>query len=92
VLLAHPAVQDCAVFGMSHPDWGEEVVAAIEVTPGTIGDPVVLRNWARERLSGPKTPKRIFIVPELRRSHAGKVLRRATRDALPPTEALGDTD
>ena len=31
VLLAHPAVEDAAVFGIPNDDWGEEVKAAVEL-------------------------------------------------------------
>ena len=33
VLRQHPAVLDCAVFGLPHPKWGEGVTAALELRP-----------------------------------------------------------
>jgi len=79
VLRAHPAISECAVFGVSHPDWGEEVVAAVEFKTGPAPTMSVLKDFARERLGGVKTPKSIFALPSLPRSAVGKVLKREVK-------------
>jgi len=73
VLRAHPAVDDAAVVGVAHPDWGEEVVAVVE-GPGDASDADGVRAWAGERLAPHKCPKRIVWVDALPRNALGKVV------------------
>jgi acyl-CoA synthetase (AMP-forming)/AMP-acid ligase II len=79
VLLAQPAVQDCAVVGAPHPDWGEAVTAVVELVPGATVDPAELVAACRAALGPVRTPKRVDLVDSLPRSPAGKVLRREVR-------------
>ncbi|NLN79775.1 MAG: AMP-binding protein [Armatimonadetes bacterium] len=53
VLYEHPAIVECAVFGIPHEKWGEQVAAVF------IGDvsEAELTAWARERLAGYKVPR-----------------------------------
>ncbi|WP_068086811.1 class I adenylate-forming enzyme family protein [Novosphingobium rosa] len=79
-LQAHPAVQDCAVFGIPDDKWGEQVTAVVECRAGVEPPPVEdLIAFARERLGAVKTPKQLTYTPALPRSLAGKVLRAALR-------------
>jgi acyl-CoA synthetase (AMP-forming)/AMP-acid ligase II len=75
VLRQHPAVLDCAVFGLPHPKWGEGVTAALELRPGmtTTQDEVIA--FARQSLAAYKVPRRIEIGVTLPRTAAGKVQR-----------------
>lgn len=81
ILAAHPAVQDCAVVGAPDEDWGEAVVAEVELKSGASVSAESLIAWCRERLSGVKTPKRVRFTRELPRSPVGKILRRKVREA-----------
>ena len=74
-LLGHPAVQDCAVFGVPDDKWGESVTAVVEPRPGVVPDPQAILAFARERLGAVKTPKTLSFIEALPRSNAGKVLR-----------------
>ncbi|MEO6341098.1 MAG: AMP-binding protein [Caulobacteraceae bacterium] len=80
ILLAHPAVQDCAVIGAPHDDWGEQVTAVIEVKKGQVLTEVEINTFCRERLSSYKSPKAFHFWDEVPRSPVGKVLRRKVRD------------
>jgi acyl-CoA synthetase (AMP-forming)/AMP-acid ligase II len=80
VIADHPAVQDCAVVGAPHEEWGECVTAVVELKAGaTVADNELIA-WCRARLSGVKTPKAVHVTAELPRSPVGKVLRRKVRE------------
>ena len=79
VLWSHPAVQDCAVVGVPHEDWGEAVKAVVELRPGASTTEAELAAFCRERLGPIKTPKSVEFWPELPRSSVGKVLKRDIR-------------
>ncbi|MBF6169963.1 class I adenylate-forming enzyme family protein [Nocardia blacklockiae] len=74
VLHGHPAVADCAVFGLPDPADGEAIVAAV-----TTHEPVPAEDLialVADRLASYKRPRRIVFVPEIPRLPSGKVLRR----------------
>ena len=79
VLWSHPAVQDCAVVGVPHEDWGEAVKAVVELRPGVAATEAELTAFCRERLGPIKTPKSVEFWSELPRSSVGKVLKRDIR-------------
>ena len=81
-LRQHPRVEDAAVVGLPSDRSGEEVVAAIVLTPGRGVDVEAVREFARGILTPYKVPRRIFVVDELPKSLIGKVLRRQVRDRL----------
>lgn len=82
VLRQHPQVEDVAVVGLPNERSGEEVVAAIVVSPGDDIDVEAVRSYARGILTAYKVPRRIFVVDELPKSLIGKVLRRQVRERL----------
>jgi acyl-CoA synthetase (AMP-forming)/AMP-acid ligase II len=80
VIWAHPAVQDCAVIGTPHPDWGEAVTAVVELNQGAQATEEELIAYCRPVLGGIKTPKKVLFVDALPRSANGKVLKKDVRE------------
>ncbi|HWW52925.1 MAG TPA: acyl-CoA synthetase [Acidimicrobiales bacterium] len=82
-LLTHPKVGDAAVFGIPHPDWGEEVKAVIEPEDGVVASPALadeLLAFLADRIAGYKVPKSIDFVEALPRDPNGKLYKRKLRD------------
>jgi acyl-CoA synthetase (AMP-forming)/AMP-acid ligase II len=80
VLLAHPAVAEAVTFGVPHPTWGEEVVAAVVLREPTSRSELLA--YCRERLADFKRPKQIHIVEAIPRTATGKVQRRLVAQAF----------
>ena len=75
VLRTHPHVEECAVFGMDDPEWGERVCAAVVLTGENTMSIHQLRSWAKECLAPYKVPSRVLFVEELPRNALGKVVK-----------------
>ena len=75
-----PQVQEVAVYGLPHPDKGEQVVAAVVPKPGQrlTADEVIA--YCRANIAAYKVPARVDIVSELPKSATGKILKRVLRD------------
>jgi len=68
----HPDVVDCLVVGLPDEKFGQRVVGVASLRPGGAADSEALREFTRGKLAGYKTPKQLFIVPEVRRAPNGK--------------------
>jgi len=79
VLYSHPLVQECAVVGLPDPEYGEKVTAFIVPAPSAEPDPQELRAHCKKMLAGFKVPKRFYLVDELPKNNAGKLLKREIR-------------
>ena len=76
-LYEHPAVAEAACIGISHPDLGEEVAAAVALKPGASADPAELQAFVKERLAAYKYPRHVWLVDALPKGPTGKILRRS---------------
>ena len=88
VLAAHPEVGEAAVIGVPDRMWGE-IVAAV-VAGEDPGLPDRLDSWCRERMSGPRVPRRWEMMVRLPRTATGKVDRARLR-ALLTEPAVADS-
>jgi len=80
VLQAHPAVAEAGVTGMPDPRWGRVPVAFVRLHPGAAPGEAELIAHCAARLARYKVPVRIWVVDELPRNAAGKLLRRVLRE------------
>jgi long-chain acyl-CoA synthetase len=87
VLHLHPAVVDCAVFGIEDERHGEVIVAVVEARAPVTPDE--LAGHVRSNLADFKCPEQFSFVDELPRDPNGKVLKRLLREAS--TSEAGDS-
>ena len=79
-LALHPAVAQCAVFGIPSEQWGEQVHAVVVPKPNAEADAASLIAFCKERIAGYKCPRSVEIRGEpLPLSGAGKILKRELR-------------
>ncbi len=79
-LNSHPAVQQSAVVGIPHEEWGEAVHGEIILSEGTSVTEQELIDFCKERIGRYKAPKTISFVDQLPMTAVGKVIRRQVRD------------
>jgi o-succinylbenzoate---CoA ligase len=81
-LRQHPDVADVAVVGRPDAEWGQRVVAVIELVAGretpSLGE---LRDWVRVDLPAWAAPKEVEVVDALPRTSIGKISRSRLRRA-----------
>jgi acyl-CoA synthetase (AMP-forming)/AMP-acid ligase II len=87
VLHAHPAVLDCAVFGVPDEAAGEVPAAAVQLEAGAQVDASELESLVADALAGYKRLHHVVFVDAVPRTPSGKVLRRTLRDEWAPTFA-----
>jgi long-chain acyl-CoA synthetase len=82
-LSCHPAVDDVAVFGIPHEEWGEEIKAVVQPADGVTPGPALtadLLAFLGGRIARFKLPRTIDYVAELPRDPNGKLYKRRLRD------------
>ncbi|MEY2927794.1 MAG: hypothetical protein RL367_2271 [Pseudomonadota bacterium] len=81
VLREHPAVADCAVYGLPDAEWGERVCAAIELRAGQTATPDDVISFMKSQIAGYKVPRLVEVVTVLPRTASGKIQRGKVRQA-----------
>lgn len=80
VIARHPAVHECAVFGVPHERLGEEVAVAVHLSDGSMIDVAELQKFASQALASFKVPAHVFVHADpLPKNPNGKVLKRQLR-------------
>ena len=78
VLTAHPQVREASVYGLPHPELGEELAATVHGEPGL--RPEDLTAYLKEHLAGFKVPTQWLLAAEpLARNATGKLLKQEIR-------------
>ncbi|HET6952301.1 MAG TPA: AMP-binding protein [Acidimicrobiales bacterium] len=85
VLHGHPAVLDCAVFGLADERAGEVPVAVVQLDPGTPVAAGELQQLVADSLATYKHLRHVVVADAIPRLPSGKVLRRTLREELTPS-------
>jgi malonyl-CoA/methylmalonyl-CoA synthetase len=75
-----PGVEESAVVGVPHPDFGEAVTAVVVPRKGQAVEEAAVVAALRSRLANFKVPKRVHVVEALPRNAMGKVQKNVLRD------------
>jgi feruloyl-CoA synthase len=78
-LATHPDVQDVAVIGRPHPEWGETVTAVLVLRAGRTADADALRDFLTPKLARYKIPRAYEFRDALPRTATGKLLKHMLR-------------
>jgi acyl-CoA synthetase (AMP-forming)/AMP-acid ligase II len=89
VLLGHPSVVDCAVFGVADERSGEVPVAAVELQAGASVAAEELMTMVAMSLATYKHLHKVVVVDSVPRLPSGKVLRRRLREEWEPRLRAG---
>jgi long-chain acyl-CoA synthetase len=79
-LVAYPGIADCAVFGIPDPEFGEKLIAVLQLEPERDIDTNALIEWLRDRIAGFKIPRVFETVTALPRDENGKIAKRRLRE------------
>lgn len=75
-----PGVEESAVVGVPHPDFGEVGVALVVARPSATVDPDAILAQLKARLANFKIPKLCYVVEALPRNTMGKVQKNILRE------------
>jgi malonyl-CoA/methylmalonyl-CoA synthetase len=75
-----PGVQESAVIGLPHPDFGEAVCAVVTPRAGAQIDAGQLIEVLKQKIANFKVPKRVWVLAELPRNAMGKVQKNLLRE------------
>ena len=88
VLLMHACVNEAAVVGHHHPDWGEVVIAFIVLNDQMKNLPEEMDEFCRRHIAAFKRPKGYIVRNNLPKNNNGKVLKTELRKLVEKSSIL----
>ena len=88
IILRHPGVSECAVFGVAHNKFSEIIVAAVKLSEGAIVSESELIDYCKKNMTSFKKPKKIIFLDELPKTNIGK---NDTKILRKKYESIGET-
>ncbi|NIK11838.1 class I adenylate-forming enzyme family protein [Alkalibacillus almallahensis] len=82
VIMQHPNVDDVAVIGVPHAEWGETVKAFVVTTEDDPAIEMSLTEFLQDQLASYKIPKLYQVVDAVPRNATGKLLRQQLREEV----------
>lgn len=79
-LIKMPQINDCAVFGAPDPEFGEQIVAAVQCAEGATVTLDEVRDYLAPLLAKFKMPRKLDIHGCLPREDSGKIFKKRLRD------------
>jgi long-chain acyl-CoA synthetase len=79
VLVTMPGVSDGVVFGIPDEEFGEALMALVELMPGSVVEPEAVQAFLRRHLADYKVPRRVEMREALPREDTGKIFKRKLR-------------
>lgn len=90
VLYTHQAVEECAVVGLPHDEYGEAVSAFVILKSGQEASEADLIASCKAAMASYKAPKKVIFKQELPKSPTGKILRRMIREGYQDSDGGGE--
>lgn len=75
ILYQFPGVKEAAVIGKPDARKGEQPIAFVAATDGTVLEEKALQRFMKERLADYKVPRKVVLMPALPRNATGKILK-----------------
>jgi o-succinylbenzoate---CoA ligase len=80
VIRGHEGVTAVAVVGLPHPEWGQQVAAAVVLAEDSRLTAAELLDYCQTRLARYKLPRRLLFVTQLPQTASGKIARTAVAE------------
>ena len=81
LLLEHSSIKECAVIGLPHENWGQEIVGVL-IVDQVMTEAEVCGFMNASQLSKYKKPRRYFFVDDFPKGNTGKINRKRLIDQL----------
>lgn len=82
ILMAHPAIAECAVIGLKDEKWVEAITAAVSLKQGQSATEQELITFVAERVASYKKPQKVIFMDAIPKTAVGKLNRKALREQL----------